>query len=284
MDYEAHSKHREWVESAQGAWWGLADENGEPMMDLPSPLPDFEIPSTHNATSSARAKFNIRSRRGKIHPAVGALIDDKIGRVDKEARLVPALRGTRFLVYQRNGVRLTFLIGAAVLTGPAAAPATLEILAGDMLSLLDGVPLWSYPRSLRGAWVETDRDFAARWSEKRRIQNIHFAAQADGFVLDGPAEETIRRAVVESLTATWVATSRTDDPPVIVSPAASGLPSPTIMIRPDDGFIWQSLAPIAAMAGVTINATMWWPGDPPVPDHQLTKPTIVVTITQAKEV
>lgn len=160
----------------------------------------------------------------------------------------------------------------------------MEIQAADMLTLIDGIPLWSYPRSLRGQWAEIDRDYAAGWKEKRQIQNVHFAAQADGFVLSGDAEPTIRRAIVESLDATWKAIGRSDDPPVVVSSKESGNPSPKVMIRPDDGFLWQTLAPIAAMAGTTISATMWWPGDPKVPGHDLTKPTIVVEVDQPKEV
>lgn len=91
--WENHAKHRRYIAQTQKAWWGLAGPDGEPLMDLPAPLPDFEIPETHNATSAARAKFNILGRGGQIHPAVGALIDDKIGATDSEARLQPALRG-----------------------------------------------------------------------------------------------------------------------------------------------------------------------------------------------
>lgn len=282
-DWENHAKHRRYIAQTQKAWWGLAGPDGEPLMDLPAPLPDFEIPETHNATSAARVKFNILGRRGQIHPAVGALIDENIGTTDSEARLQPALRGVHFLVYEKHGVRLTYLIAAATLTGPYSAPNTLEIQAADMLTLVDGIPLWSYPRSLRGQWAELDRDYAAGWKEKRHLQNVQFAAQADGFVLSGDAEPTIRRAIVESLDATWKAIGRTDDPPVVVSTKTSGNPSPKVMIRPDDGFLWQTLAPIAAMAGTTINARMWWPGDPAVPGHNLTKPTIVIDVDQPKE-
>ncbi|WP_411707818.1 hypothetical protein ACLI1L_000191 [Corynebacterium sp. LaCa117] len=101
-EWENHAKHRSYIEQKHKAWWGLAGPDGEPIMDLPAPLPDYEVPSTHNSTSAARAKFNILGRGGHIHPAVGALIDDNIGATDKEARLQPALRGVHFLVYQKT--------------------------------------------------------------------------------------------------------------------------------------------------------------------------------------
>lgn len=280
MDWKDHKKHRQYVAEKTGAWWGLADNNGTPILDLPPALPDYEIPETLNATTAARAKFNIRSRAGHVHPAVGVLIDRKIGSVESDKTLSPALRGTFFLYYQSRTKRREYMISYTAISGPATGPTVLEIKGGDMLSLVDGVPLWSYPRSLRGNWITTGRDFAALWEKPRTIQNVKFAAQADGFIIDGPAEQAIRRAITESLEATWRAVGRADDPPVVVSQSSSGLRSPSVMIRPDDGYLWQTLGPIAAMAGVVIRSRMWLPEDPPVAGHTLTKPTIVVDVEQ----
>ncbi|WP_313546402.1 hypothetical protein [Corynebacterium sp.] len=283
MDFENHALHRTWVAKTQGRYWGIADSDGNPLMDLPPALPGFEVPRTLNATSSAQASFIIRSRRGHLHPVVATLVDEKLGAADSDGRLEPALKGTFFLVHQVGEYRQTFLIGSVALSGPSDGPNTMEIRAANMTTLIDGIPLWSYPRSLRGRWRTVDQDFAGPWTKSYELQNVFFGAQADGFTVTGPAEETIRTLMDETLAATWRAIDYQGDPPVVVDPTPSGRQSPNIMIRPDDGFLWQTLAPIAAMSGVSIDSFMWWPGDSPVEGHQLTQPTVVITVEQRTE-
>ena len=91
-----------------------------------------------------------------------------------------------------------------------------------------------------------------------------------------------------SLETGWVRTgvrSVVDDPPIVVAPGGSGLGSPEILIRATDDKLLDTVAPVAAAAGVRISAVMWLPGDDPVEGLALGEsPKIVVRVEQTAEV
>lgn len=293
VDWASHRKHRLAVAADEGTWVGLADENGEPIMDFP-PLLGMVAPETKNVPVSFQATAVVRSRRGDVHPIIDELFAEGFSAVgvDAEGRLRVVTDTTRYVYVQREALR-AYRVSHCLIRGGFEAPEQIEIHGADMLEELNRHVAWTEPIDKAGQFVRFTRDWAGpnnvgvTFTAPRDLQDVKLATVADGVTLSGPAEETLRDMITTSLERGWYRSGHKaaiDDPPIVVAPTATGLASPEILIRATDEKLLETVAPVAAAAGVRISAQMWLPGDPPVRGLSLSTPKIVVRVEQTKEV
>ena len=293
VDWSSFKKHREVVARDEGQWVGLLNENAEPMMDCP-PVVSLTAPETRNVPASLRVEFAVRSADDVVHPVVNELVAEDLADVDVYGRLVPVVNETRFIAVQREGQPpRTYRVTHTVVSGGPSGPALLEVHGTDMLAELNRHVAWSAPTTVSGEFIRFERDWAGpedvgvTFDKPRDLQDVKFVTVADGVTLSGPAEETIKSLLTTSLETGWRATGRQEiigNPPVVVDQASSGIPSPTLHVRPTDRPLLDTIASLALSAGVTLRVRMWFPGDAAVDGHFLTSPTVVVRVEQTQEV
>lgn len=261
------------------------------MMDLP-PVMEMRMPEATNEPASGMVKLRVQSASGIVHPVIHQLIADGLGKTDDVGRLVPLSEATRFIAIERAGSRRVFRVEFAVAEGGAGAPSVLAVHGTDMLKTLARFPAMSGPTTWTGKWTKFTRDWAGpenigvQFEKPRDLQGIKMVTVADGATEQGAAEPLIRKIISDSLAATWRAIGQKEliaDPPVQVDPNPSGRKSKNILIRPTDRSIWEELAPLAAAAGVSISAAMWWPTDAPISGLNLKSPTIVIKVEQREK-
>lgn len=279
MDWGAHRLHREHMVATRGQWIGLLDENGVPLMDMPSVV-DAQAANARGSSEEVELTFAIAGRTGTVHKAVSELIADGLGETDSEGKLIPQNIPTRMLCIERDAVRYTYPVTHCTAEGGYRSPSTLRVHGLYISSLLEGIPAWSNPISITGEWHRLDRDYAAEWSKEMDLQHFELAAQADGFTITAAADIAIHRLVTESLAATWRAVGITDNPPIQVASLNPAIESPTIFIRPQDDNLWDTVTGLAQMSGVDISTGLWLPGDSQPAGLSLTTPTVVVEIRQ----
>ena len=207
-----------------------------------------------------------------------------------------SLRATRFVVVARPGILRAYRITHVVVSGDGnVPPGQMEIHGTDMLMELNRHIAWTAPTTVSGKYTRFTRDWngpeniGMLFTRPRELQDVKMVTTADGVTLgDGKgAEETIRYAISRSLETGWKAAGVPEviaDPPIVVDPNGSGLRSPEVLVRMTDEKLLDTLAPVAARAGVRISARLWLPGDPAVKGLALSAPKIVVRVEQMQEV
>lgn len=295
VDWQAHRRHRLAVARDEGQWVGLFNERCEPIMDCPPLLSPMEAPQRRNAPSSFKALF---AARIDTHPHY--IVDELTAggaTVDTAGRLVRVPNRTRFIVVERPGLRHAYRVSHAVDSGNWHESESLEVHGADLLAELNRHPAWSAPTTVTGSFTTFTRDWAGpenvgvTFTKPRDLQDYKLVTVADGVTLGGgqnnTAESTIRELITRSLQTSWRASAVpgvVEDPPIVVNPAGSGLPSPKVLIRPTDGKLLETVVPDAEAAGVGITARLWLPGDEPVEGLALSGPKIVVRVEQLSEV
>lgn len=285
-EWEEHRAHRQQVVADVGQWIGLADEDGEPIMDIPSAI-ELSAPETRGEPAALKLTVSVTNMYGQLSPLVGELIADKLGVVDDQGQLVPIVDATRFVVIERAGVRRTFRVEFVVAEGAGSRPSTLTIHGTDMLKVLSRFPAMSAPTTWENKWRRFTRDWVGPdntgigFVKPRDLAGMTMVTVADGATVSGPAEQVIRRVVSESFEAAFRLTGVKRPYPVQVIPQSrSSKISPTLLLRPTDKSLWEEVAPHAALAGVRLSAFMWWPGDTQPPGLELSQPTIVISCEQ----
>lgn len=292
-----HKRHRDAVVRDEGQWVGLFDERAEHIMVLP-PLLSMDAPETTNVPVSFRATVVVRTPGGEIDPLVEELFANGISsaRADNEGRMELSLRATRFVVVARPGILRAYRITHVVVSGDGnVPPGQMEIHGTDMLMELNRHIAWTAPTTVSGKYTRFTRDWngpeniGMLFTRPRELQDVKMVTTADGVTLgDGKgAEETIRYAITRSLETGWKAAGVPEviaDPPIVVDPNGSGLRSPEVLVRMTDEKLLDTLAPVAARAGVRISARLWLPGAPAVKGLTLSGPKIVVRVEQMQEV
>lgn len=295
IDWASHKASREAVAAEEEMWVGLADEHGVPFDLVFPPLLSMVAPETRNSPVSLRVTAVVKSPSGEVHPLVDELFAEGFSAVgvDREGRLNVVLDSTRYVYVLRDRLR-AYRVTHCVLSGGFDAPEQIEIHGADMLSELNRHVAWTAPARELGRFTTFTRDWAGpenvgvQFKEPRDLQDIKLVTVADGVTLSGPAESTLREMIKVSLETGWARTgvrSVVDDPPIVVAPGGSGLESSEILIRATDDKLLDTVAPVAAAAGVRISAVMWLPGDDPVEGLVLGEsPKIVVRVEQTVEV
>lgn len=280
FDWENHRKHREQVKHDTGQWIGLADENWEPIMDLP-PVIEMTCPAASNAKASAKIIISTRVNGGHISPIVDELIAENLTDTDSEGRLLVAFQKNRFIIIERNGFRRRCIRITHAIARGQEMPTTIEVHGVDEMDVWESIPCPSAPSYWTATRKMIDRDWAQKWSKPYQMAEIKLAAVADGFTVSGPAESTIRKLVVDSLAAFWRVTGITDEPVVVDLEPMRGRESPHVLIRPEDGSLLDTVKDAAKNAGVLLSCHLWWPGDiTPVGHPDLAQPCYVLGVKQ----
>lgn len=279
FNWEEHRLHREQVIEDQGQWVGLLDSEGIPICDV-APIIDMHAPETRHEPSALSLTVAVRSPRGIIHPMVSRMVADGLG-VDDDGALDFVLDDTLFIAVERAGggpdSRRVFRVASTTQWGDLDSPVSMHIEGMDVLDMLASLPCPSIPDTWTGAWIWSDRDWAGMWSQTREIQDVKFASVADGFTVAGQAVPTIRGLIQRSLDTVFRAIGVDSDPPIVVENVPFNGESPHVIIRPTDGYLWETISSPALAAGVNITARMWLPGDSWGPSN-LSKPTVVVRV------
>lgn len=261
MDLAQWRRHIDAVVRDEGQWVGILDEEGMPILDVPSII-RVTAPEARLATSSVEVAVSVHDGAGLR--LMEELIADGLGRVDAEKRLIPASGPARLLCVVRPGERLVYTVTHSVASG-GLSPSEVTIHGVD---LVDSLAWWPCP-SIPATWAAAD--FAAwttdasgtqyRWP--RRLALVEFATAADGYTVKGPARDTIRHLIQDSFDAVNTAMGW-DTPHAVVDFSGGTDTSPETIIRTDDSPIFDTIAEPAKQAGIAIEVDLWWPGDPAI--------------------
>ena len=250
--------------SETGRWIGLCDGDGWPIVQLP-PAESLSA-DERRLTADAELEMVVPAR-GRLAPtnaAVDYLIAENLGVFDDEGYLVPATEGNFHIVYCLPGRRLSFEVLKARAAGPADSPTTLTIEGVSSTSLLQAHPAPSVPWTWHDSfWENWDQDAGAHYETMRRYAAVEMATRLDGYTLEGPAVDVIRRLCHQSFQAVN-ALKGWDDPHLVVDFSVESAPGRRVVIPVADEYLWDTFAATAEAAGVNVWTELWWPGDPPI--------------------
>lgn len=263
IDWAQFNAHRKAVVEAAGQYLALLDENGHPICDLPAPS-EMNAPRERNAVSSLQVTFPASKVGGGVHPAARALVDDTIG-LEPSGAITPTPK-TRFVLVDRPGSSWCYRVAQRMATGPSDRLQEITLHGVDVVSFLQQLPAPTQPAK----WAQTkfrtfERDWLAVTNQKARFKQPRDIAEIDFYdsylsdqVIAGRADEAIGRVMRESIDAVTKLVGAESSPfSVTVTKTAADVDE--VLIKPDDGFLWDLVMPRATAAGVDITATMRFP-------------------------
>lgn len=281
----------------RGVWYGLANEDWEPIATLEPLGKPREI---HTRLASPELSMTLPGVvDGEVSVVADELIAPDLGVFDEQGYFDAANVENRNIIVARAGERgrQAYFIPFNDAEGKSS-PERVGVEATGLLSLLDALPCPSIPESWRGEWGVKDADAGAQYAEPRTYSLVELSTKADGYTVTGPAETVIRRVVQDSLDAVQAHMVKLEPewarPHMVVDFASTGRVSPEAYVRVQDDFVLPTVADTARNAGVNISADLWWPGDAPVmvrhPSRQVVAlrewdhPIAVVRVEQMEEV
>ena len=246
----------------EGQWVGLADENWEPICDLPAVI---EMNGGGTRLSAAELTVKLPAVSGGVaHLVVDELVAGDLGVFSEDGRLVPNMRAARNIILDRgNGFRQAYFITHTLAEGGADAPSVITVFGQDLLGLLAATPCPSVPRKWGNEPMRSwEQDAGGKYSKPRFYGAVEMADELDGYTMHGPAVQVIKTLVQDSIDAIcrqmgWA------QPHMVVDWAVGGQ-SPEVLIQVNDQMLWEAIAEPARLAGVTVTAHLWWPGDDPI--------------------
>ena len=269
VDWAKFAAHRKAVVESTGQYLGLLDENGHPLCDLPAPS-EMQAPRERNAVSSLQVTFPVSAMDSGVHPAARALVDDTIG-VEPSGAIAPTPK-TRFVLVERPGSSWCYRVAQRMATGPSDKLREISLHGVDVLSFLQQLPCPTQPAKWARTTFRTfERDWLAVTDESAKFKTPRDIAEVDFYdsylsdqVIAGPADEAIGRVIQESVDAV-TKLAGLDPSPFTVTVTPTDDKADEVLIKSDDGFIWDVVMPRATAAGVAITAAMVFPettGDP----------------------
>lgn len=289
IDWAVHRAHREQIAEDCGQWVGLTDEDGVPLLTLPQ-LEGMDWPESRGSIESVKVTLPVRTPSGGVHQVVRELVAQQLGVVDEQARLVPVTGPARLLVLERPGMpRMAMKISHVEVEGDTHLPHSLTIHGVGVLGILDQLPCPSNPTTWTGVFTRFTRDWvgppdkAVLFEHPRDLADMKLLTVADGASVEGDSDEVIHRLISESLQAVYRMAGITEHPPYVAVRLPALAASPYTILRPTDQSIWAEVGNEALLAGVSVRAGLWWPGDPQPPGltgPPLVHPTIVFTVRQ----
>lgn len=281
-------RHAADIAKSEGLFWGLVDGDGKPVMDLP-PVIDYTAPLGRNRVESC--EVTVATLVGGVtHPIVGALISDQLMDTQPSGRLQPSLRGLFFLVFIKDGVKTCYRVTHCEVKGDAQGPLRMTIHGVTLLDMLNDIPFWSYPVSVRGEWSVQDRDFVGHgrknWSRPWKLQDVKMANKQDGFTDFGYGATAIWDSIDKTLTATWRGCGgRLEaDPPLVMGPRPlEDVKNPEVYIERTDGPMWQGLEQTCLQAGVLVDVQLIFPGEVDrINGKPLMRPVLLVDVSDRR--
>lgn len=264
MDLDQWRSHIDYVVATEGQWIGLLDEDGWPLLDF-SAVVNVQAPETRMSASSVEVTVDVSAGGGRR--LLDELIADGLGKQEPNARLVPAVGAARFICLTRQaGERIVARVVHTVVAG-GASPVTMTVHGTDLTEGLAWWPCPSAPQYWRNArfsdWT-TDASYL-QYRKARSLAKVQFSTDTLATTKRGTARDLIRDIIQDSFDAVNAARGWSGDPHAFVDYGQTGRDmSPEVLIRIDDSYVWDTVAPTALQSGVSIEVDLWWPGDAPV--------------------
>lgn len=263
VDWSQFNAHRKAVVESTGQYLALLDENGHPMCDLPSPSA-MQAPRERNAASSLQVTFPVSTVDGGVHPAARALVDDTIG-LEPSGAITPTPK-TRFVLVDRPGSSWCYRVAQRMATGPSDRLREITLHGVDVVSFLQQLPAPTQPAKWKQTKFHTfEKDWLAVTSQSATFKEPRDIAEVDFYdsylsdqVIAGAVDDAIGQVIRESIESVTSLVG-VDPSPFTVTVTKSGITVDQILIKPDDGFIWNLVMPRATAAGVDITASMKFP-------------------------
>lgn len=263
VNWDQWRRHIDHTVADTGQWVGLLDGDWQPICTMP-PLLDLTAATNRLAAGEVQATFDITSHHRPTHPVADRLIADKLGKFDDNGRISPAIDEDLNLAVIRPGSRQVYFITHTESEG-TTAPTTLTAYGTDLIDLLDATPCPSNPKTW-GMYPITTRteDAGGTYTTPRQYGPVEMADVADGYTYDDPADIALRRCIQDSVDAV-IREGGFTRPHIAVQWDTPTPGAPRMVLRPQDETIWACIQEPALLAGATINASLWWPGDDPFP-------------------
>lgn len=253
--------HADVVVEQFGQWIGLCDGDGVPLFDLP---PASSLSAT--ATRQDLGEVQVTVPLAPDHPLVSYLVDKL--QIDEQGGLIPVTGEEFMLVVARKGTRKGYIVSHMSLPADADnAPSQLTIYGADVVSILSLWPCMSH----WGSWVDSkfttlNKDMGATYDTPRQIAAVEMATTADGYtegrLRRGGAEKVIKELIQQSLDVGYGLLGV--DPALVVDWVESGVTTDEVLIQVVDEPVWDTIAEPALNSGLTVTASLWWPGDDPI--------------------
>ncbi len=264
VDWSQFNAHRKAVVESTGQYLALLDENGHPICDLPSPS-EMQAPRERNAASSLQVTFPVSTVDGGVHPVARALVDDTIG-LEPSGAITPTPK-TRFVLVDRPGSSWCYRVAQRMATGPSDRLREITLHGVDVVSFLQQLPAPTQPAKWKQTTFHTfEKDWLAVTNQQAKFKQPRDIAEVDFYdsylsdqVISGRADEAIARVIRESVDSVTKLVGVTPSP-FSVTVTKSGTTVDQILIKPDDGFLWDLIMPRATAAGVDVTASMVFPG------------------------
>lgn len=266
-DWVTWRKHVEQKIKDEGQWVGLADENWEPIIDLPA-VEELNARGTRLSPADLEAVMPAQ-HNGTAHLVVSELITDGLGVFSESGTISPNNSAARNIIVQRRGERSrqAYFVAMTRAEGEGEIPEKITVSGQDLMGLLAATPCPSVPRRWgkepMKQWVE---DAGGKYAKPRFYGAVEMADSLDGYTMHGPAVKVIKTLIQDSVDAVCAQMGFTR--PHIVVDWSTPDESDEVLIRLSDQLLLDAVADTARVSGVTVSAWLWWPGDP----HVLVRP------------
>lgn len=203
-------------------------------------------------------------------PVAEMVFGDGLGRQDTQSSaLVPATDRALMVVVQGPGGamdRQAYTVDLPDSRGDRVGPLSVELKGTHLNELLNWHPCPSVPGTWGDvAFSEWERDASAAvsgedYTKPRLLAPTQEATMFYGHTSKGPAVETIRRIIQDSLDAVNRLYGL-DKPHLVVDWTPTPDTETEVVIHRDDRTLWEVLSEPALLFGVSIQVVPWWPGD-----------------------
>ena len=283
VDWDSWRRHVDYVIDTRGRWYGLGDSDGNPLFDLPDPLPGS--PSVDQWMSSEDLELSLPAvdEDGEPTRAADLLVLNDLKGFDPSGQLPTAEGDYTLLVAMRGEDGSTVRRGGLIThtdasdPGNTGVPTEMTIHALSFMDVWNTVPAVSWPVAWFKAvpYPQTSDESGLEYSREWEMARVEMATRTMFTFKHGPAGFIIRRLAQESLDAAMMTQQDPDgqrwidDPYMIVEVPAGPDDSPVISLEARDGNLWETVAAQAQNAGLILGARLYWPGDAPVRSWEL---------------
>ena len=114
-------------------------------------------------------------------------------------------------------------------------------------------------------WEQWSTDASgAEYASARELALLQLATKLDGYAKRGRAKSLVREIIQDSLDAVNALYGWVDDPHMVVEFPGDVDTSGESALRVSDDDVWSTVSESARAAGLSVDVSLWWPGDAPV--------------------